>query len=390
MYRPKMRFGGAAFLLAALSTAGTALAADGTPLPNDVLGVAKIPAYDTHRTYVVDLDIGHIVDGRVNVFDGDTHRFLGMLSSGFAGSFALSPDGKNAYVATTYYERLVRGKRNDVVDVYDSQTLTWQREIPIPAKHAEASPYPGLASTSHDGKYLFVQNATPASSVTVVDLQQNKFVAEIGTAGCWTAWPSPLQNNRFSSVCGDGTILTQTFDETGKVTTSQRSEPVFDPEADPMFVQGAVLGDGRVAFVTFHGILHVVNITGEVAVAEPAWSVVPPSYQSLNWRPGGYQMLAYHKKTGRLFITMHKNGKEGSHKTPADEIWVLDLARHQILQQVPGLGALSLNVTQDDSPKLYALTAEGSMVDFSAAGNSVTQMGVTPHVGESATEIVTK
>jgi hypothetical protein len=51
-------------------------------------------------------------------------------------------------------------------------------------------PYKGLARPSSDGRWLFVQNATPASSVTVVDLKARKFAAEIPTPGCWIVIPS--------------------------------------------------------------------------------------------------------------------------------------------------------------------------------------------------------
>ncbi len=358
------------------------------PLPNDVLTVAKIPRDDTHRVYVVDFDLPHIIDGRTYVYNGDTGKMLGMLSTGFAGQFTMSPSRKNGYVATTYYDRLFHGNRADVVDVYDMQTLGWQHEITIPTKHAEAAPYPGLIATSTDGKYLFVQNATPSQSITLVDLTQNKFIAELGAAGCWTVWPSPKQANKVSSVCGDGTILTLTFDPAGKILTRQRSAQIFDPATDPMFVQGADTGS-KVVFITFDGVVHVVDISGDVAKAEPGWQVTPPADQAHHWRPGGYQMLAFHKKTGRLFVAMHKNGQEGSHKWPADEIWVIDLASHKILQRVPGMGVISLTVTQDDAAKLYGLTATGDLVTFNAGGR-VSFATTVPHVAESGTELVTR
>ena len=41
-----------------------------------------------------------------------------------------------------------------------------------------------------------------------------------------------------------------------------------------------------------------------------------------NWRPGGWQ-IATMDDAGRLYVLMHKDGKDGTHKSGGPEVWVL-------------------------------------------------------------------
>ena len=55
------------------------------------------------------------------------------------------------------------------------------------------------------------------------------------------------------------------------------------------------------------------------------WSLVSAAERKKGWRPGGYQVLALHEGSGRMYVAMHEGGAEGSHKSPAKEIWGFDL-----------------------------------------------------------------
>src|SRR5690606_41855517 len=158
------------------------------------------------RAYVSDISIQHIVDGRLHVVDVDTARYIGQIPLAFAGQAVLSPDRKRIYVSTTYYPRLWRGTRTDVIDIWDAETLSHTGEIPIPERRAQALNYRGLISVSSDSRWLFVQNATPASSVSIVDLRARRLASEVATPGCWLALPVPSAPNRFATLCGDGTM----------------------------------------------------------------------------------------------------------------------------------------------------------------------------------------
>ena len=109
-------------LCAALVAAAGLARAD---LPNEELkGGTRLPPATPHRLYVMDAVFNHLVDSRINIYDGDTMKFLGLVPASFNGHMTVSADGKDIYIMTTYYERLNRGKRTDVVEAWDAETLT--------------------------------------------------------------------------------------------------------------------------------------------------------------------------------------------------------------------------------------------------------------------------
>ena len=210
----------AACLCAGLAACiGTVWAGPAAPefVPETLKDGVALPA-DMPRLYVSDFAIGHLNDGRINVIDGRNGKYVGVVDGGYAGHFAISPDSKQLYVATTYLTRHTHGERHDVVEIYDADTLRVTGDVELPAKRAQAAYQQTLSRTSHDGRYLFVQNATPATSVSVVDVRDKKMLVEVPTAGCWGIYPSQTEALRFSMLCGDGKLATVTLDAEGKVT----------------------------------------------------------------------------------------------------------------------------------------------------------------------------
>lgn len=350
----------------------------------ETLTVGKLPEATPHRIYVSDIAIMHIVDGRMHVIDGDSLNYLGMISLGYAGNATLSVDRKELYVATTYYSRLSRGERSDVVDIHDPQTLEYKGEIAIPARHAQALPYKGLTRPSSDGRWLFVQNATPASSVTVVDLKARKFAAEIPTSGCWIVIPSQTAGNRFSTLCGDGTLQSIVLNDNGSLKSRARSTRFFHPDEDPVFVQTDNIGD-RHFFVSYKGQVHAADLSGEEPRLEAPWPLATGEDARKGWRPGGYQLLAVHRKTGRLFVSVHAGGREGSHKDPAREVWVFDLEKKKRLARLPGHNAIAITVSQTDRPKLFAIDGVKMGLAVFDAGEKPRFLKRMEQIGEAAT-----
>ncbi|WP_251864507.1 amine dehydrogenase large subunit [Achromobacter sp. Marseille-Q4962] len=370
-------------LCAALAAAGAARA----ELPVERLqGGARLPEATPHRLYVMDAAFNHLVDSRVNLYDGDTLKFLGLVPTSFNGHMTVSADGKDIFVMTTYYERLNRGKRTDVVEVWDAQTLTPKYEIAIPGKRAQALNYRNYFRQSADGELLFVQNATPATSVSVVDLKARKFADEItAVAGCWSVIVLPSRPRSFASICGDGTLLTVDVGPDGKPAGQARSQPMFDVEKDPIFIHTENLGD-TFYFVSFNGNVYSADFSGrEVRFGEP-WSLLDKSGKDQGWRPGGYNVLAVNRQHKRLYVGMHPNGAEGSHKTPAAEIWVYDLATHKRLARVPGRNALSMSVSQDTQPRLYTIDG-GNVNVYDAEPAAPVLKGTIQAAGETALQV---
>ncbi|MDP3514932.1 MAG: amine dehydrogenase large subunit [Sulfuritalea sp.] len=360
-----------AFGLGMLCSWAALAASIAAELPVDRIAVRNLPAATPYRLYLNDAAFPHIIDGKLLIIDGASLKLEGMVGTAYVAHTALSPDRSEIYVATTYYARLNRGERFDQIDVYDALTLKLKTEIALPGKRALALAYKGLIRSSANGRFIFVQNATPASSVSIVDRSAGKFVTEVATPGCWAIYTPASVSDRFSSLCGDGTMLTVVLDDKGNVVGRKKSAAFFDPDDDALFVSGERIGD-RYYFASFKGHLQPVDIGGDVALAAPRWSLLAAADAKGRWRPGGYQLMAVHERSGMLYVGMHRNGAEGSHKNPADEIWTYDLASGKRIARSPAAGTTTLAVTQGAAPRLLAFDGTKAMLN---AYNATPQQG---------------
>lgn len=332
----------------------------------ETVGNLTIPA-GTEMLFSVDLALNHVVDGRVYVMDAKDLKLLGLISTASLGMVHVPQGTNDIYVATTHLSRTTRGTRTDVVEIYSGENLAFKEEIPISSNRAQALNYRSLFWASSDLKYLFVQNATPATSVTVVDIAGKKQVAEIPNPGCYGIFPSATTPLRFATTCGDGTFGTIDVTTDGSAAM-KASQPIFDADTDALF-SGAYRWDGKWVFASYGGNIYVVDVEGETATLTDK---IPLSEGvEGNWRPGGYQPIAVHDKTGIAYVLMHSNGTEGSHKNPAEEIWAVDLKTKAVLGRAASVPAIALTVNQGDSPALFAidgLKAEIVRYDLPAAG----------------------
>ncbi len=366
-------------LAVTLAVAGPAKHA---PLPEEEIGLERLTPPDGNRLYVTDFVFNHMVDGRIHVVDGRAGRFLGQVVSGYGALTTVSPDGKSIYVATTYYPRLYRGQRSDVVEIHDAETLELKAEIDIPAKKAQAASYRSMLVPSSDGRFLYVQNATPATSVTVVDLTAKKFVAEIPTPGCWSiqAWQA---GHRFSTICGDGTLLTVTLDDAGQPASRERSARFFDPDKDPIYVHPEMLGEDRY-FVSYYGNVYKVGLSGDKPSFNAPWSLLDARDRKQAWRPGGMQVTTLHRASGTLYVNMHDKGEEGSHKNPSKEIWAYDVASQMRVARIPSNGAISLVASQGAEPRLYSLNVEKGEIVSRKIAKGYPKAGMVSGIGETS------
>ena len=304
-----------------------------------------------HWVVVNDMNFIGYMDSKIYLFDGDSGAMLGMLSAGgWRGGVELAADFSEIYSPETYYERGTRGKRTDVVAVYDTTNLDVLDEIVIPAKRATGMPQRAYSGISDDGRMMYVSNMTPATSTSVVDVKARKFVAEIDTPGCTLVYPTG--NRSFALLCADGTLQEVSVDEAGGVASREKTEAFFDPEGDPLSEKAVRYGDTWL-FVSFLGWIHPVDFAGESPVPGERWSLFTDSQRSENWRPGGLQYMAVHEGRGWLYVAVHEGG-DGSHKEAGSEVWVFDLAKRArravITLDSP---ASSLAVSSDDKPLLF-------------------------------------
>jgi methylamine dehydrogenase heavy chain len=346
--------------LAAALSAGVATARAAAPkpvppeLPAETLASGGTLAGATsERIYVADVMIFNIADGRLRVFDARAGRLLGMVNTGYAGNFALGAKADELFVATTYLSRGGRGDRTDVLEVWDTQTLAFKYEVLLPPKRAQTLNYRGMVSVTGNGRFVLVQNATPATSITVVDLAEKKVATEVQTPGCWGSWPAS-GGARFSMLCGDGKVATVTLDDKGQVADRQLSDKLFDADQDAWFHTAERIGD-RFFFLSFKGTITELDLSGPSARVLGSRPIAgSPQDAKGNWRPGGYQAFAVHPAGRHAVVAMHDGGREGSHKLPAKQLWVVDLATGKKLGAHPGHGSASLTFSKSGQ-RLQAL-----------------------------------
>jgi methylamine dehydrogenase heavy chain len=367
---------------------GTALASGvaRADLPLEQVSIAPLAAADAHRLYLSDMVISHFIDGKLMIIDGQSMKLMGQVALGMTGHATLSPDRSEILVSTAYVAKLNRGERIGELDIYDAATLKLKAEISVPNKHAQSMPYRGSVRSSADGRFVFLQNATPAQSITVVDRKAEKFVTEIPTPGCWMIYPALTVPNRFATLCGDGTMLTVTLDDNGMPLQRKKSRKFFDADTDALFVAADQDGD-TYSFVSFKGRLQQVNVAGEEAVPAEPWSLLTAADAKGGWRPGGYQPMSLQLASGRLYVGMHPKGKEGSHKEPAKEIWVFDLASKQRVARLPGEKATVITTSRGPMPRLYALTTETGVITSYDAGPKPKKLGKSTPFSEFGTQL---
>ncbi len=354
-------------------------------LPAETLTVTSLAQAPTARVYVADVAISHIVDGRIRVFDATQGRFLGMVSTGFAGNFTLSAKADELYVATTYYSRGTRGERTDVLEVHDTAHLAPKFEVQLPPRRAQALNYRGLVRATGSGRFVLVQNATPATSITVVDLAARKVAHEIQTPGCWGTLPA-ASGHRFSMLCGDGKVATVTLDDQGQVTDRQVSDKLFDADTDAWFHHAEQVGD-RYWFVSFLGQLTELDLSGPVARVVRQQALVNTADRNAGWRPGGYQNFAVDPGGRWLVAGMHPKGAEGSHKTPAAKLWVFDLSSGKRTAVLPGMMAIALNFS-NNGERLQALDAEkNALHTWAWNAGKISKLASVPGAGEAISQI---
>ena len=253
-----------------------------SPLAAEQLTIEALPPPGPHWVYVIDEAFSNEIDARVRLFDGDSYRHLGQIDAGFTPGVILSPDGRTTAVATTYFARGAHGQRTDVVEFTDNATLAISGEIVLPPKRTQGPQSYFNLGYSADSHFLYVSYVTPAASFGVLDPAAHTVLSEVDTAGCVLVIPSGP--NRVSSLCDNGRLLTVTLDAGGHEAARSLSEVWFDPDSDPVFVQGIPSGKGY-TFLSFLGQVHEIDLSGAQPVIAAPWSLLPGRED--HWRPGG-------------------------------------------------------------------------------------------------------
>jgi len=344
-----------AALCVALGAAGAMAAepaAKVAPLQAERTSSAQLGPLQPHWFFAYDTNFLGYLDSKVYLYDGDSGSMLGMLSTGaFGNAVEFAPDFSMIYSPEIYYSRGSRGERTDIVALYDTKDLKAVGEVVIPPKRATGIPHRAYQGISDDGRFVYVANMTPATSVSVVDVVARKFVTEIETSGCNLVYP--IGNRAFASLCGDGTVQVVTLDDQGNLKGRAHSEKFFDPDKDPVTEKASRSGNTWL-FFSFEGYVHPVDFTGGAAKPGKAWSLFTDAERTKGWKVGGAQFNAIHNGLGRLFVIVHQGGPYG-HKDAGKEVWTYDVATKKKLGSLPMVAPVtSLGVTKDAAPLLIA------------------------------------
>lgn len=299
----------------------------------------------------------------VRIFDGDTGKMKGLIQVPSLGALALDPQGRYYYVAETIWTRITRGVRQDMVSIYDANTLKLVSEVSIPNRLLGGTSTQNF-TVSNDGKLAFVYNMLPSSSVEVVDLEKRKLRQTVDLPGCAALFPSGPDG--VAALCSDGSLATVSFGKGGKPTVSHTA-PFFPAHTDPVFDNVVVdRVKGVATFLSYTGKVYTATL-GPSPTIEAPWSIqvaggmreVAAAPLDVNWTPGGRQPFAVNRVTGRLYVLMHV-GEQWSHKEPGEEIWVVDIATRKVIARHPTPGKVgNIQVSQEANPQVYVAGQEG-------------------------------
>jgi methylamine dehydrogenase heavy chain len=342
------------------------------PVTTEVSDVATLAPNPPHRFFT-----GGFRQQAFTIFDGDNGKMEGNIPAGYIPNLAIAPDNGQFYVAETYWNHGARGKREDLISIYDAKTLNLVKEITLPGRALVLKKQNFDISALGSRAYVYIM--MPVSSVVWVDLKKQQVGGTVEIPGCALVFPWGEQG--FSSLCGDGSLASVVVPASGPAKITH-TKPFFDAGNDPIFDNGFVdRAAGKAIFVSYTGLVYEAKLGADTTV-NPPWSIQKAAgyaaagtgVQELAWRPGGSEMAAYHKASGKLFVLMHP-GNYWTHKHGGTEVWVLDTKSHALVSRFPlravpssGLGDdavpfySNIGVSQDAKPLLYLLNAEGNDV----------------------------
>ncbi|MDE0511004.1 MAG: amine dehydrogenase large subunit [Gammaproteobacteria bacterium] len=330
--------------------------------------VETLPAsYPDTWVYAHDTNFFSLSDAKVVLVDvaAENRHYKGSIPSSHFPSFLAATTRPEVYVAESLYSRRMRGERTDLVTIYDKVNLAPVGEVVLPgAKRGMIVTHKNTLQFLDNEKLLLVYNFTPSTSVSVVDIENRAFLAEVGIGGCVMIYPS--QQRSFGSLCNDNTMLVTHLDEKGMISKQERTPAFFDADTDPIFAKPAVI-DGVYYFPSFKGMVHPVDMNAADPGMLDAWSLLQEQDRQENWRPGGWQIATAHEASGRLFMLMHPDGEDGSHKGGGTEVWVFDVdAKKRVGRIVLKEWGVSIEVTQGEHPYLAVVNGNMDMDVYSA------------------------
>ncbi|ABE48818.1 methylamine dehydrogenase (amicyanin) large subunit [Methylobacillus flagellatus] len=370
-----------AFAADAPTTVPSSLGAIGTtPTLDNITMEPGLPS-DAKRVYV--LDPGHFhVTTTVYTIDGNKNNLLGMTDTGKLANVMLSSDGKFFVTSNTTYSRIARGKRDDYVEVIDAQSHKVLADIDIPEGRFLTGVMNRMASLSTDNKYMLFQQFAPSPAVGLVDLEKKSFVKMMDIPDCYQIFPVP--NQSFYMHCRDGSLQQFGYDDKGNLKPMKPTK-VFHGEDDYLFVNPYYSnGSGRLVWPTYEGRIFQAKLTDKKVDFMKPFELFTEAEKKANWRPGGWQVVAYHKARNEIYVLADQRAK-WTHVTASRYVFVVDGTTGKRLRRIDlGHEIDGISVTQDANPNLYAVSAEAkTLFTFNAVTGKET--GKVDELGRAPT-----
>ena len=221
-----------------------------------------------------------------------------------------------------------------------------------------------------DERFLLVSNFSPAASFTVVDLDTREIVTTIGTPGCVLTYPTG--KNGVSSLCNNGGLLSTVLDNNGYMQAQYQIAPFFDTDKTPIYERPAIV-DGIAYFPSFAGLVHAIDLRGDVAAHLETWSLVSAQERRQNWRPSGLALIDTDEQ-GLVYLLMNPGGHDGSQTHGSEHVWVFDMAAKQRLRAIdlPNVG-ISLALSRGARPKLVVTNGDMNLDVLDARSGAFVQ-----------------
>ena len=362
-----------AALLASLPALGLAMAltvrADSInerlpPLPIEPIGQVATLAADFPESwmYVDEISFANMFGGKIILMDvAETRpakRIKAMADKALIGNFTQARSRNEFYIMETFHERGARGKRTDVLAIYDKTTFNIVKELiwdETGTVRVQALPERYSMTLTADERFLLVSNFSPAASFTVVDLDTREIVTTIGTPGCVLTYPTG--KNGVSSLCNNGGLLSTVLDNNGYMQAQYQIAPFFDTDKTPIYERPAIV-DGIAYFPSFAGLVHAIDLRGDVAAHLETWSLVSAQERRQNWRPSGLALIDTDEQ-GLVYLLMNPGGHDGSQTHGSEHVWVFDMVAKQRLRAIdlPNFG-ISLALSRGARPKLVVTNGD--------------------------------
>lgn len=344
--------------------------------------ILNAPPPDAHRVYINDPAHFAAITQQF-VVDGAKGRVIGVIDGGFLPNPVAADDGSMFAQVSTVFSRVARGTRTDYVEVFDPVTLRPTADIELPdAPRFLVGTYPWMSALTPDAKQLLFYQFSPSPSVGVVDLAAKSFARSFEVPDCYHIFP--VSADTFFMHCRDGSLARVKYggDAAPEITHSA----VFHGEDEylinhPAFSQKS----GRLVWPSYTGRLYQFDLSSGEATPLRTVEALTDEERAQGWAPGGWQQVAYHRASDRVFLLVDQRDK-WRHKTASRFVVVLNASTGERLAKLEmGHEIDSVAVSQDAEPLLYGLsTGDKTLYIYDADSGKklrqVNQLGHGPQV----------